>query len=386
MYYTVEFVDVFTLAFCEAVMLHPKSLICVLLIISFLGSTLIVLVKTGSYDHLPSGSHPLPKPGMNKRVQKVTLEPILLSNSTEITHDFKVKNSTNDKLIFKEPKTSCGCSKVAISNLQLMPGESSVVSVSVNLTKGSNGLKEVTASVVSTTGETWLFQLGIPIVSRFVVPQRIVLDAQKALEDTESFASKSFSIIVHAQTKEGLNRQPPRYSLPGNGLNVSILGHTDSIMHLKQKNYFSREYDVKVKLKDFTPKRLRLMWELGDLSDVTYVDVIKPSIVSISPKRVIIKESNFGPIDFTLKFADEGFSAKILRIPDHLSQIEADDQVLLNSQTFAFLIDPDKHFEPVEKVVFQILKDGKPILEKNALIVSLCKNKKERTNNVSISN
>ncbi len=297
------------------------------------------------------------------------LEPVLASlKPFEIAHTFEFRNDTGVPLEFEKPVPGCGCASVSLDKQHCPVGETAKLAVTIRIPVGYEGDKSVSTSVRAKTGQSWRFQLGAPVVRQFVAPLRIALKAAEA----GGAAGHNVRIQQRARSQAELSGVSLDFLAAISDLRISIVAQTDSRLVMSNTKFFSRNFDCRVEIEQ--PKELTssIQWKLPGATMTTDVQVLAPeAAVAIHPRRLLLPpDSEKALVRVEVELPDNSYSATLLECPQFLSP-RTRDPLTLASSAMEFDIDMVEEIRPVEEVVFQVFRNGKPHSQLKTTVIAM---------------
>lgn len=303
--------------------------------------------------------------------QRIQLTPVLLSDSVEASHNFRFQNDSDRTLALKDPFAGCGCARVSLDTRELVPAGYATLSVAVNLSKGLEGLKTVSNSVVAESGERWRFDLAIPVVSRLVVPSRLVLRPHDLSADVAT-ASAEFDVTVRAPHESRFPEQIPEgFFSSSQSFSLNVIGQSDGSVESADQRFASRVYQMKLDLApaDHVSRQTTIEWHFEDASATTFVDIIAPPLATLTPSRVIVSHREENAVKLRLDFHRDDVIARLVRCPDFLSLPDGQDRFSSDRYDVTLIANPDRATRAVDEIVFELSKNEKVLAEVKTTIV-----------------
>lgn len=301
--------------------------------------------------------------------QVKVLEPVLASlKPFEIAHTFEFQNDTGVPLEFEKPVPGCGCASVSLDKQHCPAGETAKLAVTIRIPVGYEGDKSVSTSIRAKSGQSWRFQLGAPVVRQFVAPLRIALKAA----ETGAAAGLNVRIQQRARSQAELSSVSLDFLPAISDLKVSVVGQGDSRIVMGNTTFFSRNFDCRVEIDQ--PKELTssIQWKLPGGTMTTDVQVLVPdATVAIHPRRLLLQpDSEETAVRVEVELPDDSYSATLLECPRFLSP-RTRDPLTLASRSMEFDIDSAEEIRPVEELVFQVFRNGRPHSQLKTTVIAM---------------
>jgi hypothetical protein len=347
------------------------------LVLSLIGSAIILSFPLRPHPEATSDRPPSPSTRLDDQHQRVVLEPILLSDTAELSHSFTLRNHAGHVLTFKKPMPGCGCSTASLEPQRLAPDESAKLSVSVRLPKGCDGVKEIMTSLMADSGEAWHFRLVIPVVAEIVAPSRIAVRPNATSSAADSGTAGECRVQVRALQTGRLSQFALSCFSSRSGVRSTILRHIDSVGHAADAPFFCREYVVKLDLPSMDAGASTIEWTFDHSKALTFLDVVAPPVVVIDPKQIIIHDRNASLCRITLTFPDATYSASLLRHPEFLVPTSDASRLSSLSSSINFAVRIAQAQKPTDEIVFQVFRNGNAVAKLHAPVISLLALKKE---------
>lgn len=120
-------------------------------------ATVVLFAALGCHDRSPTVSGQRPTSRSCEIIEKKP-GTVLISEHSQVTHRFHVRNKERVSLTFGDVSTSCGCTRAQLDRRSLMPGETAVLEIHAS-TDGPTGYRRVGCMFSDNLGNNYLCEL-----------------------------------------------------------------------------------------------------------------------------------------------------------------------------------------------------------------------------------